>query len=94
MALLHFPSVGKCSVEIAKANSFIIIFNTWTKEGEPDPKWTKTGDHQLAEEEKSGTSRGASLNPIEKLPPIRQRKAPPKRGPGVRKPWETYRPVC
>ena len=25
---------------------------------------------------------------------IRQRKAPPKRGPGVRKPWETYRPVC
>ena len=50
MALLHFPSVGKCSVEIAKANSFIIIFNTSPKEGEPDPKWTKTGD-QPAEEE-------------------------------------------
>ena len=45
--------MGKCSVEIAKANSFTIIFNTSPKEGEPDPKWTKTGD-QPAEEEKWG----------------------------------------
>ena len=50
MALIHFPSVGKWTVEIAKANSFIIIFNPSPKGGEPDPKWTKTGD-QPAEEE-------------------------------------------
>ena len=45
----HFPSVGKWIPEIAKANSFIFIFNTSPKAGEPDLKWTKTGTTKLEE---------------------------------------------
>ena len=73
MALLHFPSVGKCSVEIAKANSFIFIFNTPLDDYRYSMIVCPKGENRTQNGRKRGTnrlrrkwatSRGASLNPI------------------------------